>query len=153
MSDDSTVTFCDTTFGDTFIGEHRWSENWTDASAADKAQALVNATNLIQQFVNFYDSDGVEVTYAPEDETDELIPDWLRKACCYEALYLLDLDNDPARPFPLGILGIIQSGSDKMSHDYEPPLFSMMCSRLLKINGAIVHDPFSGAAWDVRTVL
>jgi len=150
MSDDSTVTFCGTTFGDTFLGEHRWSENWTNATSTEKSQALVNATNLILQFVEFFDEDGVEVAYAPIDDEDEDIPDWLRKACCYEALYLLDLDNDPARPFPLGILGIIQSGTDKLSHDYEPPLFSLMCKRLLANNGAVVHDPFAGNSWDVR---
>lgn len=156
----TTIKFCSVAFGDAFLGQHRWAENWTTASASVKEKALVNATNVIRQFVGFVDRNGLPVEYAPsegnngDDDTDESIPNWLRKACCYEALYFLDLDNDPARPFPLGILGIIQSGTDKFSHDYEPPLFSAMCRRLLENNGGVIDDPFSdGNRWDRKIVL
>jgi len=141
---DTTVKLCSVAFGDAFLGEHRWSDNWSASESDGKSEALVHATNIILRFCSFVDSDGVDVTYAPTSETDELIPDWLRQACCYEALYFLDLDNDPSRPFPLGILGLIKSGTELFDHEYEPPLFSVMCRRVLESNGASVDDPNAG---------
>jgi len=146
---DITTKLCSVAYADGFLGEHRWSENWTASTAAGKSEALVNATNVIQRFCTFVDSDGEALSYNPESEADEGIPDWLRQACCYEALYFLDLDNDPARPFPLGILGLIKSGSDSFSHDYEPPLFSQMAKAVIEKNGGTVNDPNKDSAgWE-----
>lgn len=172
------IPFCDTTFADTFISAHRWKDNWTNASATERLEALVNATQVILQFCKFPktgddvtttmaggaivvseelngDSGEVEyIDYTPSSTDDENVPDWLRQACCYEALYFLDLENDPARPFPLGILGIIKDNKTTFDHNYEPPLFSYMCRSLLENNGAEVFDPYAGAnGWDVRIKL
>ena len=57
-------------------------------------------------------------------------------------MYFFDLENDPSRPFPLGILGIIKDGTTVFDHDYEPPLFSAMARRILENNGALVDDPY-----------
>ena len=147
-----TVPFCSVDFADAFLGAHRWIDNWVASSSEEKEKALVNATNVILMFCKFEDEDGNEVEYpVPETTSDERIPDWLRCAACYEALYFLDLANDPARPFPLGILGLIKSGKDTFDHDYEPPLFSAMARRLLEENGAVVDDPYDdGNKWAHR---
>ncbi len=159
----STVAFCSIEFADDYLSKHRWAENWSEADGETRAEVLVNATKVIQQFVMFYNEvnyipelsgvgigQGKAIQYLPEsDSNDNGVPSWLKIACCYQALYFLDLDSDPARPFPLGILGLIQSGTDKFSHDYEPPLFSAMCRRILENNGAEVTDPnCSSAGWD-----
>lgn len=155
-----TVAFCNATFADNYLSKHRWAENWNDADGDEREAVLLNATKVIQQFCTFYEEvkhlpelsgvgigEGKVIHYEPADNSDQNgIPSWLKIACCYQALYFLDLDNDPARPFPLGILGIIQSGQDKFDHEYEPPLFSSMCRRILENNGAKVLDPNSSSA-------
>lgn len=138
------IPYCTVAFADTFIGAHRWIDNWQSASEEEKHEALVNATNVISMFCVFHDAKGNEIKYAlPENEETSDIPVWLKHATCYEALYFLDLGNDPARPFPLGILGLIKTGQDTFDHNYEPPLFSNMARRMLENNGAEVNDPFN----------
>ena len=148
----STVPFCSVEFADTFLTAHRWIDNWTAATQEEKQKALVNATNVILMFCKFVDENENPVVYPePETTSDERIPDWLRCAACYEALYFFDLENDPARPFPLGILGLIKSGKETFDHNYEPPLFSAMARRILEENGAIVDDPNNdGNEWGYR---
>ncbi len=143
------IPFCDRAFADTFIGAHRWKEYWVAAEDSEKDADLVHATQVIIQFCKFFDDDGEEIHYIPESTDDENIPDWLRQAACYEALYFFDLENDPSRPFPLGILGIIKDEKTTFDHNYEPPLFSQMARQLLENNGALVEDPY-GNQWGIR---
>jgi len=145
------IPFCSLEFANLFLGAHRWIDNWTGASDEEKTAALINSTQVIIQFCKFFDEEENEIHYIPESEDDANIPDWLRQATCYEALYFLDLENDPARPFPLGILGIIKDGKTTFDHNYEPPLFSAMARQILENNGAIVDDPyFHGNYWGMR---
>lgn len=171
------IPLCSLEFANLFIGAHRWKDNWVAAGDTEKNEALVNATQVILQFCKFPktgedvtaigggtivvdetlppDGEGIEyIDYTPASTDDPNVPDWLRQACCYEALYFFDLENDPARPFPLGILGIIKDNKTTFDHNYEPPLFSMMCRSLLENNGAIVEDPYLSANdWAARIKL
>lgn len=148
------VRLCSIDYADGFLVGHRWATNWTDADEESKGEALVSSTSVILKFCRFFDADGEAVEYDPASETDERVPDWLRQACCYEALYFFDLDSDPARPFPLGILGIIKDNKTVFDHDYEPPLFSMMARQILEENGAVVDDPFYDTnSWGRKKVL
>lgn len=148
------VKLCSIAYGDEFLGVHRWSENWKNSDTDGKSEALTNSTQLLLTYCTFHDENGAVINYGPETETDASIPDWLRQCCCYEALYLLDLDNDPSRPFPLGILGLIKSGQETFDHDYEPPLFSSLCRQVLENHGAEVDDPLSGGnTWAKKKML
>ena len=142
------IPFCNVAWGDEFFAKQHWQTNWTGATEAARLAHLNNSTKVIQTFCTFFgeppepDAEPPVIKYNPTSDDDPAIPDWLREACCYEALYFFDLENDPSRPFPLGILGIIKDGTTVFDHDYEPPLFSAMARRILENNGALVDDPY-----------
>ena len=155
MPSTMTTTYCSVEYANAFLSEHHWIDNWLASDTSGKLAVLVNSTNVIQRFVTFRDENENVIEYNPTSETDENIPDWLRQACCYEALYFLDLENDPARPFPLGILGLIRSDKEYFDHEYEPPLFSAMARQVLEENGAEVLDPneLGNVGWAAKKVL
>lgn len=143
------IPFCSVTWADEFFAKQHWVNNYTAAESDDRLAHLINSTKVIQTFVKFYgDPDPLtgerpQIFYNPTSaDGDDNIPDWLKEACCYEALYFFDLENDPSRPFPLGILGIIKDGTTVFDHDYEPPLFSRMALQILLNNGGEVDDPY-----------
>ncbi len=145
------IPFCSVAWADEFFSRQHWINNYTDATEDERLAHLINSTKVIQTFVTFYgDPDPLTgepavIQYNPTAaDGDESIPDWLKEACCYEALYFFDLENDPSRPFPLGILGIIKDGTTVFDHEYEPPLFSAMARRILENNGGLVYDPYNG---------
>lgn len=164
------ATLCTVAYCEEFLQQHRWSENWDALTDDEKSDVIVNASQVIITWAKFFDLENmpVEIKYVPTTSTDgsdvevdvpedtelvkykTLIPEWLQQACCYEVIYFLDLDSDPARPFPLGILGLIKDGSDTFDHDYEPPLFSYMVRHLLENHGAEVDDPLHGNTWARR---
>lgn len=166
----SLATLCTIAYCEDFLKQHRWSENWDDLTDDEKSDVITNASQVIITWAKFPDpkDDSIEYKYVPSiaadgtpvggevpADTDEIkyiteIPEWLMQACCYEVIYFLDLDSDPARPFPLGILGLIKDGSDTFDHEYEPPLFSYMARKILENNGAEVDDPMEGNSWARR---
>lgn len=152
--------FCSVTWADTFFAKQHWIDNWQAGDSDGKLAHLINSTKVIQTFVTFfgepdpYTGERLEIKYEPTDaDADTSIPDWLKEACCYEALYFYDLENDPSRPFPLGILGIIKDGTTVFDHNYEPPLFSAMCRRILENNGALVDDPYNTPVGGPKTFM
>lgn len=148
------VNLCSVAYGDEFLTGHHWANGWTDATDDVKSEVLTNSTSVILRFCKFFDENENEIDYTPTSETSDKTPDWLRQACCYEALYFLDLENDPARPFPLGILGIIKDGKTVFDHAYEPPLFSAFARKILEENGAVVDDPFDFTnTWGHKKIL
>lgn len=148
------IPFCSVSWADNFIIGHRWADEWTSANIDERSEALVSATSVIHNFCQFFDNNLNIITYHPNNEDDDSIPEWLKEACCYEALYFLHLENDPARPFPLGILGLIKSGQETFSHDYEPPLFPDLVRRIIEENGGVLNDPnYNKNAWAVKYML
>ena len=145
------IPFCSVAWGDEFFAKQHWINNYVGATEDERLAHIINSTKVIQTFVTFYGEPdpftGIQpiIKYEPTAaEGDDSIPDWLKEACCYEALYFFDLENDPSRPFPLGILGIIKDGTTVFDHEYEPPLFSAMARRILENNGGVVLDPYAG---------
>lgn len=143
------IPFCSVTWADEFFAKQHWINNYTAAENDDRLAHIINSTKVIQTFVKFFTppdpltGEQTQIFYNPSAaDGDESIPDWLKEACCYEALYFFDLENDPSRPFPLGILGIIKDGTTIFNHDYEPPLFSRMALQILLNNGGEVDDPY-----------
>lgn len=163
------IPFCSVAYGDEFFAKQHWVNNYTAADEDARLAHLINSTKVIQTFVKFFApaeppsppeggllvdlelpppsmTDREQIFYNPTSaDGDESIPDWLKEACCYEALYFFDLENDPSRPYSLGILGIIKDGTTVFDHNYEPPLFSKMALQILLNNGGVVFDPSNPA--------
>lgn len=156
MPDEVTLMepYCTKAWADRFFSEYVFDENWNDASDEKKLSGLKAATNFFDIFVTFFDPDGGGVSYTPDGEDDfqdENIPRFLKQACAQEAAYLLSLDDNPAEPHPLTILGMISADGRKFDKSMTPPIFPMHVVKLLeKIGGEV--DPEATGSENLQVV-
>ena len=140
--------YCTKVWADLFFSESTFNAVWNDASNEKKTSALKSATRFIDLFVTFYDEDGAPFIYDPDgtnDWEDDVIPRQLKQACAEEASYLLSLDDNPAEPHPLTILGLISADGKKFDKEYTPPIFPLGVVKLLQSLGGEVDPETTGA--------
>ena len=140
--------YCTKEWADAFFSEYVFDEYWDEASNEKKTSALKAATDFINIYCDFYDKDMNKKVYEPDgtnDFTDEIIPRRLKQACAQEAAYLLSLDDNPAEPHPLTILGLIRGEFGTVDPSLVPPVFSMQVVRLLQMVGGVVDVTACGA--------
>lgn len=133
------TSFCTLAWANTFFGEYVFDENWADATDAKKTSALKAASDFISLYCKF------PVEYSPDgtdDYEDAIIPRRLKQACAQEASYLLSLDDNPAEPCPITIIGILSADGKKFDGEMIPPIFSKQVVKLLERIDAII-DPES----------
>lgn len=132
------VPLCTKAWADAFFAEYVFDTNWNDASDEKKISALKAATDFINLYCQFYSEDGEPYFYEPDgtdDFEDKVIPRRLKQACCQEAAYLLSLDDNPAEPHPLTILGLLRGDFGVVDPSLVPPVFSRQVAKLLKTLG------------------
>lgn len=149
MHDEIELTrpLCTKAWADLFFTESSFDSAWVDASNEKKISALKTATYFIELYVTFYDDDGEPFVYTPDgtdDWDDDIIPRRLKQACAQEAVYLLTLDDNPAEPHPLTILGLIQADGKKFDKDYTPPIFPKGVVKLLRTLGGEIDIESTG---------
>ena len=138
---------CTKAWADLYFSESKFNEAWDDASDEKKISALKTATYFIDLYVTFFDEDGEPFMFTPDgtdDWDDEIIPLRLKQACAQEAIYLLSLDDNPAEPHPLTILGLISADGKKFDKDYTPPIFPKGVVKLLRALGGEVDLESTG---------
>lgn len=143
-----TVPFCTKTWADLFFSESSFSSAWSGASNEKKISALKSATGFIELYVMFFDKNGDPFHYTPDgtDDWDNVtVPLRLKQACAQEAVYLLSLDDNPAEPHPLTILGLVSADGKKFDRDYTPPIFPKIVVKLLRALGGEVDPETTGA--------
>lgn len=126
------MSYCDASYADAYLGGRAFSGAWTGDA---KALFLQSATDFIKQFATFYDDDGNGFVYE-EDETE--IPDWLKDACCEEALYLMTLNKDPSAADKKTSLGIRSTDGTVFDKAFAADILAPACRRLLVIHGGIL---------------
>ena len=140
-------TYCTKTWGNSFFEEYLFDASWTGASDEKKVSALKAATDFINLYVMFYDEDGNAIFYVPDgtdDYDDDIIPRKLKQACAQEAAYLLSLDDNPAEPHPLTILGLLRGDFGTIDKSLVPPIFPRHVIRLLELMGGEVDTSAIG---------
>lgn len=132
------IPLCTKAWADAFFAEYVFDANWNDASTEKKISALKAATDFINLYCQFYSEDGEPFFYEPDgtdDFEDKIIPRRLKQACVQEAAYLLSLDDNPAEPHPLTILGLLRGDFGVVDPSLVPPVFSRQVAKLLNILG------------------
>lgn len=156
MSEELIVPYCTVQWAEQFFSEFVFDANWTDASDAKRISAIKAATNFIDLFVTFYDENEQPVFYTPDgtdDFKDNAVPRLLKQACAQEAAYLLALDDNPAEPHPLTILGMLSADGKKFDTDMTPPIFPKGVAKLLsKLHGEIDSDAVGEERMQVRAM-
>ena len=148
------TTYCSKAWADAFFTEYRYSDIWNEASDEKRISALRTSTEFIDIFIRWFTADGEQCEYGHAgdelDEGDHISPQWLKILCCHEAAYLLSLDDNPAEPHPLTILGIVKTGTtvfdSKDDRRYTPPLFPSIVLAMAQNNGGVVNSSANGSA-------
>ena len=143
-----TEPLCTKAWAELFFSESSFDSAWADASTEKKISALKSATYFIDLYCTFFDDHGEPMTYTPDgtDDWDNVkIPLRLKQACAQEAVYLLSLDDNPAEPHPLTILGLVSADGKKFDKDFIPPIFPKIVVKLLHALGAEVDPETTGA--------
>lgn len=140
--------FCTAAWADQFFSEFVYNERWLEASAEKKSSAVKSAAKFISLYTTFYDENGNAVFYDGVDTDDfENIetPKLLKEACAQEAAYLLSLDDNPAEPHPLTILGMVSADGKHFDHDYTPPVITAYVAKILSNMGAEIDGSATGS--------
>jgi len=143
-----TEPLCTKAWADLFFSESSFNAAWIDASNEKKLSALKSATYFIELYVTFFDDHGDSFVYTPDGTDDwdnDVIPLRLKQACAQEAGYLLSLDDNPAEPHPLTVLGLISADGKKFDKEYTPPIFPKIVVKLLRALGGEVDPETTGA--------
>ncbi len=149
--------YCTQAWAEQFFSEYVFDEYWNDASEEKKLSALKAATNFFDLYVAFFDADGEVYSFEPDggdDFEDDTIPRLLKQACAQEAAYLLSLDDNPAEPHPLTILGMLSADGRKFDKNMVPPIFPMhVVKMLIKLGGEVDFSATGGEQMQVVSKL
>lgn len=138
---------CTLAWAEKFFSEYAFHEYWENASSEKKTSALKTATHFIENFVFFYDEKGNPYYHSPDGSDDyenEVIPMGIKQACAIEAEYILSLDDNPAEPLPVTILGLSKADNKTIDPDFSPPIFPIGVVRLLEREGGEVNPDATG---------
>jgi len=136
--------YCTRYWANKFFSEYVYDEIWNDASEEKKQSALNAATDFIDSYVKFYNEKGEEIFYEHlefDNDYDNLKnPFELKEACALEASYLLSLDDNPAEPHPITILGLFRGDFGQVDKDLVPPIFTNQVIHLLMQLGGVIDE-------------
>lgn len=136
--------YCTLYWANKFFSEYVYDEVWNDASEQKKQSALNAATDFIDSYVKFFDTDGKEITYEhlefDNDYDNAKSPFILKEACALEASYLLSLDDNPAEPLPITILGLLKGDFGQVDKELVPPIFTNQVIHLLTQLGGVIDE-------------
>ena len=146
------MPYADLTFAEEYFSDRAYTDNWQNAAESDKLKALGMATNLIETFCQFYDDFGMPFLYGIGNA-----PEWLKKACCEEALYLLNLGKDPTQPDEVTVMGIAGTKGTTFDPTMKADILCVPCRRILEANGGEIDSEAvsgtSGGGVDVGFVI
>lgn len=127
--------FADLAFADSYFSTRAFADKWQDASEEQKQKFLTTATDMINAFCIFYDDDNMPFIYAASGA-----PDWLKEACCEQALYLLNLGKDPTQADKKTTLGVRVFNGTTFDKSFAADSLCVRCRVILERNGAEI-DP------------
>lgn len=140
--------YCTLSWANAYFSEHVFNNNWSNSSIEKQTSAIKSATEFIDTYCRFYDSHSNEVFYPPsgeDDFDDEFVPRTLKVACALEAEYLLGLDDNPAEPHPLTVLGLVRGDFGTIDKELVPPILTKhVVKLLLSIGGNIDMNALNG---------
>lgn len=146
-------SYCTVTWAENMLSDFAFNDAWKEATEEKKLSALNAATEFIDMYCTFFNNEANETHYEksdkflaedPDDYANAINPESIKKGCAYEANYLLSLDENPAEPLPITVLGLIKMESFTVDKDLVPPVFPNNVIRILENMGAVIERSASG---------
>lgn len=148
-----TTPYCDLAWAEQYFRERSNSDNWNEATEAEKTAALATATRDIARYAKFSETvtnaKGEEqlqsFKYAYDGSETRTIPAKLKEATCEQAIYKLTVNRldaiDAARS------GIASAKGVTFDRDAVPNQLCDECLDILEEMGAEVDPGAGGAGW------
>jgi hypothetical protein len=135
------MMYADLSFAAEYFETRAFVDKWQALTDADRQKLLTTATTQIDTFCLFYDDEELPVYY---DATDA--PDWLKRACCEQALYLANLGKDPTQTEEVVAMGIASTKGTVFDRDMVANILSVQCRKIIVNNGGEVSPEACGNA-------
>lgn len=131
------MSYCQLKFANAYFLNRAFAEAWdTMGSEGAKDIYLETATRMIKDFCSFEEAFGFHSW--PEDDAANPIPEWLKRATCEQALYLLNLRKDPTQADRKLTLGIRSTDGTVFDKDFQADILCKSCCRILEDNGVAI---------------
>lgn len=128
-------SYADIDYADTYFALRAFSEVWTAAEDSVKVRFLSTASVFIRDYCTFIEEEtGKPYTYDEAGENEE----WLKRATCEEALYLLALGKDPTAADKKTTLGIKSADGVTFDKSFSADILCISCRKILEDNGGVV---------------
>lgn len=135
------MSYCTVEYADSYFKKRAFAGAW---DGDEKEVYLETATQNIKDFCSFEDAEGF--FYYDESDAGTDIPDWLKRAACEQALYLLNLGKDPTQADKKTTLGIVTTEGTTFDKSFRADILCELCRRILENNGGIVCSDASAGA-------
>lgn len=132
------MSYADVNWADEYFALRAFSDAW-NAAGENKLLYLETATNQIKDYCAFVDEKGA-YTYNENDNSEFVIPAWLRRATCEQALHLLNLVKDPTQNDKKTTLGIASTDGTVFDKSFAADILCPLCCRILENNGGVLLD-------------
>ena len=148
-----TTPYCDLAWAEQYFLERSNSDNWNEATEAEKTAALATATRDIARYAKFpetvTDARGEETVqffkYAYDGSETRTIPAKLKEATCEQAIYKLTVNRLDAVDATRA--GIASAKGVTFDRDAVPNQLCDECLDILEEMGAEVDAAAGGAGW------
>lgn len=135
------MMYADLSFAAEYLGTRAFVDKWQALTDADRQKLLTTATTQIDTFCLFYDEEELPVYYDAADA-----PDWLKRACCEQALYLANLGKDPTQTEEVVAMGISSTKGTVFDRDMVADIIGVQCRKIIVNNGGEVSPEACGNA-------
>lgn len=124
------MSYADITFADEYFRKRAFSTAW---AGDEKGVYLETAAQQIADYCLFEDEYGDPMEFSDSDA-----PEWLKRANCEQALYLLNLGKDPTQADKKTTLGISSTDGTVFDKSFAADVLCLNCRRILENHGGIL---------------
>lgn len=128
-------SYADVAWADEYFAMRAFADGW-NAAGNDKGKYLATATQQIKDFCAFTDEKGAFVY--EEESLEYILPSWLKRATCEQALHLLNLAKDPTQNDKKTTLGVASTDGTVFDKAFAADILCPVCRRILENNGGVL---------------
>jgi hypothetical protein len=128
-------SYADLSFATEYFANRTFADKWNSTEESERQKYLATASGLIEIFCTFFDDDGMAFVYSASNA-----PEFLKKACCEQALYMLNLGKDPTQADKKTTLGIRSTDGTTFDKEMSADILCVQCRVILERNGVEIDS-------------
>ena len=133
------ISFADVVFAEQYFSKRVFVDNWHNCQ--NKEAFLNTASGMIADFCTFTDANADLIDYTNGKMP---VPEWLQRATCEQALYLINLGKDPTQADKKTTLGVASTDGTVFDKSFSADILGIACRRIISDNGGAI-SPLASA--------